>query len=52
MGTRDLFNRFIAVYMMSNRKHGTLYIGVTSQLFARIGQHKKARIPASPRSTV
>jgi putative endonuclease len=45
MGTRDLFNRFIAVYMMSNRKHGTLYIGVTSQLFARVGQHKEQRLP-------
>ena len=45
MGTRDLFNRFIAVYMMANRKHGTLYIGVTSQLLARIGQHREARIP-------
>ena len=45
MGTRDLFNRFIAVYMMSNRKHGTIYIGVTSQLLARVGQHKEGRIP-------
>jgi hypothetical protein len=26
---------FIAVYMMSNRKHGTLYIGVTSNLRQR-----------------
>ena len=44
MGTRDLFNRFIAVYMMTNRKHGTLYIGVTSQLLARVGQHREGRI--------
>ena len=45
MGTRDLFNRFIAVYMMSNQKHGTIYTGVTSQLLARVGQHKEGRIP-------
>ena len=45
MGTRDLFNRFIAVYMMSNQRHGTIYIGVTSQLLARVGQHKEGRIP-------
>ena len=45
MGTHDLFNCFIAVYMMSNRKHGTIYIGVTSQLLARVGQHKEGPIP-------
>ncbi len=45
MGTRDLFNRFIAVYMMSNRRHGTIYVGVTSRLPARIGQHREGRIP-------
>ena len=45
MVTRDLFNRWIAVYMMSNRKHGTIYIGVTSQLLSRVTQHKEARTP-------
>jgi putative endonuclease len=45
MSTRDLFNRFIAVYMMSNRRHGTLYVGVTSQLVARTGQHRDGLIP-------
>src|SRR5262245_21820545 len=30
----------VAVYMMSNRKHGTLYTGVTSTFVARIFQHK------------
>jgi putative endonuclease len=29
---------FIAVYMMSNRPHGTLYIGVTSDLPSRVAQ--------------
>ena len=28
------------VYMMSNAKHGTLYVGVTSDLVGRVWQHK------------
>ncbi|MDD2537107.1 MAG: GIY-YIG nuclease family protein [Candidatus Absconditabacteria bacterium] len=28
------------VYMMTNHKHGTLYVGVTSNLEQRIYQHK------------
>jgi putative endonuclease len=36
---------YIAVYMMTNRKHGTLYLGVTSQLIQRIGQHREGVIP-------
>jgi putative endonuclease len=35
---------FIAVYMISNRKHGTLYIGVTSDLITRVGQHRCGEI--------
>jgi putative endonuclease len=35
---------FIAVYMMSNRKHGTLYIGVTGNLRQRIWQHREGVI--------
>jgi putative endonuclease len=31
---------FIAVYIMANGRNGTLYVGVTSQLVARVGQHK------------
>ena len=34
----------IAVYMMSNRKHGTLYIGVTSDLVKRAWQHREGLI--------
>ncbi|MEM6650256.1 MAG: GIY-YIG nuclease family protein [Pseudomonadota bacterium] len=30
----------IAAYIMANRKNGTLYVGVTSDLSARIEQHK------------
>ena len=36
---------FIAVYMMSNRKHGTLYIGVTSNLVQRVLQHRNGELP-------
>ena len=35
---------FIGVYMMSNRKHGTLYIGVTSNLRQRVWQHREGQI--------
>ncbi|HUO12255.1 MAG TPA: GIY-YIG nuclease family protein [Caulobacteraceae bacterium] len=31
---------FIAVYMLASRKHGTLYIGVTSDLISRVAQHR------------
>ena len=45
MVTRDLFNRFIAVYIMTNRRHGTLYVGVTSELPGRVGQHREGSLP-------
>ena len=31
---------WIAVYMMASARNGTLYTGVTSQLQARVAQHK------------
>jgi putative endonuclease len=36
---------FIAVYLMTNRRHGTLYIGVTSDLVTRVVQHRDGEIP-------
>ena len=30
-----------AVYMMASGQHGTLYIGVTTQLIARVVQHRE-----------
>ena len=41
MVSRDAF---IAVYMMSNRRHGTIYVGVTSQLITRAVQHRDGQI--------
>ena len=37
-----MFERY-AVYILSSRKNGTLYIGVTGNLFQRIEQHKAQR---------
>ncbi len=44
MVARDTFNVFIAVYMMANRKHGTLYAGVTSRLPGRAYEHREGLI--------
>ncbi|MDX8384802.1 MAG: GIY-YIG nuclease family protein [Ghiorsea sp.] len=32
------------VYILAHKKHGTLYIGVTSNLVKRIWQHKYAQV--------
>ena len=52
--TRSIFameerRAFIAVYMMSNRKHGTLYIGVTSDLISRVVAHREGDLPGFTR---
>jgi putative endonuclease len=33
-----------ATYIMASRKHGTLYIGVTSDLLNRVAQHRAGEI--------
>jgi len=35
----------IAVHIMASRKHGTLYIGVTSNLARRAWEHREGLIP-------
>ncbi len=34
------------VYIMTNKRNGTLYTGVTSDIIKRIHQHKNAEAPA------
>lgn len=36
-------DRIIAVYMMANRKNGTLYTGVTADLVTRVFEHREGR---------
>jgi putative endonuclease len=31
-----------AIYILANKKHGTLYVGVTSDIIKRIYQHKNS----------
>jgi putative endonuclease len=50
MVARDKFNVFIAVYMMTNKRHGTLYTGVTSKLPSRIAEHRDGRTPGFTKS--
>ena len=37
------------VYILASRRHGTLYIGVTSNLLARTVQHREGLIPGFTR---
>jgi predicted GIY-YIG superfamily endonuclease len=37
------------VYMLASARHGTLYVGVTSQLVQRIYQHREGLAPGFTR---
>ena len=37
------------VYMLASRQDGTLYVGVTRDLVRRVGEHREAPFPGSPR---
>ena len=38
--------------MMTNRRHGTIYIGVTSRLVGRAGEHREGQVPGFTRTHV
>jgi putative endonuclease len=40
---------FIAVYIMTDRTRGTLYIGVTSNLSRRVSEHREGVLPGFTR---
>ncbi|MCV0414579.1 MAG: GIY-YIG nuclease family protein [Brevundimonas sp.] len=42
MGTH---RTFIATYIMASRRNGTLYVGMTSNLYARVWRHKTHTFP-------
>jgi putative endonuclease len=50
MVSRDSYNVCIAVYMMASRRHGTLYIGVTSRFPGRILEHREGLVPGFTRT--
>ncbi len=38
-----------SVYLLASRRNGTLYLGVTSDLPARIGKHRDSQLPGFTR---
>jgi putative endonuclease len=42
--TTEMERRFF-VYILASRKHGTLYIGVTSDLIRRVYEHQQKMVP-------
>lgn len=39
-----MLTRSYFVYMMTNKKHGTLYTGVSNDLVKRVYQHRKGQV--------
>ncbi len=35
----------IAIYILTNKPYGTLYVGVTSNLFRRMHEHREGLLP-------
>jgi putative endonuclease len=40
----------IAVYIVTNKVYGTLYVGVTSNLYERVSQHRAGTFPGFTRT--
>jgi predicted GIY-YIG superfamily endonuclease len=49
MGTH---RTFIATYIMASGRNGTTYVGMTSNLHARVWKHKNGTYGATPPNTV
>jgi putative endonuclease len=47
--TSEAMERQPAVYILASQRNGTLYIGVTSDLIARIWQHRTDAVPGFTR---
>ena len=37
---KDVVEKLFSVYILANKRNGTLYVGVTSNLVSRVWQHK------------
>jgi len=42
---KKIYMKQAAVYIVTNKRNGTLYVGVTSNLIQRVYQHKEGIIP-------
>ena len=47
LNTYGMDDKVYFVYIMASQKNGTLYIGVTNALYARVGEHKSKSNPKS-----